>query len=56
MNPDEIPLWFAIPASIVLCILWRRQVVLERRAHCSITVAAFARELAHRSGELESGG
>ena len=36
MNPDEIPLWFAIPASIVLCIAWRRQVVLERRAHCSI--------------------
>lgn len=33
MNPDEIPLWFAIPASIVLCIAWRRQVVLERRAH-----------------------
>lgn len=33
VNPDEIPLWFAIPASIALCIVWRRQVVAERRTH-----------------------
>ena len=32
INPDEIPLWFAIPASLVLCIIWRRQIVRERRA------------------------
>ena len=32
MNPDEIPLWFAIPASLVLCLFWRRQVVRERRS------------------------
>lgn len=29
--PDELPLWFAIPASAVLCLVWRRQVVTERK-------------------------
>lgn len=36
MNPDEIPLWFAIPASVVLCILWRLWVVADRRSHPTI--------------------
>lgn len=29
--PDEVPLWLAIPASVLLCLVWRRQVVAERK-------------------------
>ena len=29
--PDELPMWFAIPASVLLCLVWRRQVVTERK-------------------------
>lgn len=27
--PDELPMWFAIPASVLLCLVWRRQVVRD---------------------------
>lgn len=30
--PDEIPAWIGLPLALVLCIIWRRQVVVERRS------------------------
>ena len=30
ISPDEVPMWFAIPASVVLCLVWRRQVIAAR--------------------------
>lgn len=40
INPDEIPLMFAIPGVIALLIIWRRQVVAERRATVTVRVVA----------------
>ena len=32
MNPDELPVWFAVPACIVLCVAWVRVEIKARQA------------------------